>query len=177
MGKEPPVFVKLIFLSTVVGLSAIFFQRVWTTEKIIPSQYLKSSRTWELAAKCCALSTVIMFLNILVIMMCRLFTAAGDTVRGTESVFLITSKKILQNTLEENFLFIINLLAAHANGLDNERLVLVTLVYIGARAIFTVGYYLGVFLNIPPLRAPGFALTFINNAILFYFNIKTLIKV
>mmetsp|Transcript_500 Transcript_500/g.534 ORF Transcript_500/g.534 Transcript_500/m.534 type:complete len:119 (+) Transcript_500:170-526(+) len=118
-----------------------------------------------------------MFFNILVIMMCRLFTAAGDTVRGTESVFLITSKKILQNTLEENFLFIINLLAAHANGLDNERLVLVTLVYIGARTIFTVGYYLGVFLNIPPLRAPGFALTFINNAILFAFNIKALIKV
>ena len=71
-------------------------------------------------------------------MLYRAFTIYGETLlRQEETVYLKTSKMILNNTTEQLLLFVINLLAAAAlKAITKEQIVISVLVHVFARLVF-----------------------------------------
>ncbi|CAG9333225.1 unnamed protein product [Blepharisma stoltei] len=177
--NEPALVNKMLVISAVVAFSASFFKKAWKWENKVAFQYWKPYETLELAARCAGLSTIIIFLQVFAIMMYRLFSSASDTIKCHENAFLVTFKYILQNLLVENFIFVVNLLSAAANGLGNERIVIVFLVFVATQILFWFGYLIISFLKIQHLFDPNLIsiLSFMNNAILFAFNMKPLINI
>ena len=94
-----------------------------------------------------------------------------------ETIYLEVSKMILTNTTEQTIVFAANLLAAAAlKTLTKERIVILTLVYLFARAIFWAGYLGGALVGRTILRGPGFVLTITNSTFLIILNISALIN-
>lgn len=180
MGKQPsqpPVVIKLTLIAVIVLLNAWFFRKVWDAEGVIPEKYYSQITAFNLALKCSVAITALISLMITTIVVNRIFTEAGDTLNGEEGTFIKVSKMILQNTYEQSFIFIVNLFAAASLGLNNEKILILGLIFIGARIIFWIGYLIGAYTQIPPFRSFGFSLTFCNNMFLLGYNIKTLLRI
>ncbi|CAG9320087.1 unnamed protein product [Blepharisma stoltei] len=174
--RGPPAWIFVIWFPLITAFTAYWLYHIWTVQNKVPHYIWNNKDPLYLAITCSAVSTVFIFLQVQTVATQRLFTKAGDTIYGEESDFLKLSKNVLQNTLEQSFLFIINLLAAAVNGLPNERIVLVTMTFILARILFWCGYVVGVYIKFFPLRGPGFLLTFSNNVLLLLFNVLAFIR-
>jgi hypothetical protein len=84
-----------------------------------------------------------------------------------------TQLNVLQNNLEGTFIFCMNLLAASSyKAFHAERSVALTWFFVAGRFVFWAGYTLGTKVNMPFLRAPGFATTLQVNILLFAYNLS-----
>ena len=72
------------------------------------------------------------------------------------------NRNVLSNTSMFTFLFTINLLSIGLQSqLPQEKLVLISLCFVCARLLYSLGYLLGLLLKSPILRIPGQGLTMI----------------
>lgn len=109
-------------------------------------------------------------------MLCRVLTGAGNVLGKKKSDWFKVHSMTLQNTFEQNLLFVINLLCAGAfEEISRDKLVIVTVIYLAGRVLFYIGYLLAGYLNYPPFRYLGFFVTFMNNLFLMALNLKSVV--
>mmetsp|Transcript_6047 Transcript_6047/g.8945 ORF Transcript_6047/g.8945 Transcript_6047/m.8945 type:complete len:191 (+) Transcript_6047:50-622(+) len=166
---------KLAMYSVLVAFAINCFIYFMKVQNLVPAYLYTDFSSLDLALTCSALSTLPLMLMILTVMLCRIFTKAGNVLSTSNSNFFTLNKFSLQNTLEQTFLFVANLLAA-SSSLEKERIVILTCVFILARFGFWTGYVLSGFIDLPFLRSPGFCFTLFTNLILASINCNTFAK-
>ena len=126
-----------VFLPAIVIFVGSALNYAWGLSNKVPKKFLKGNEV-DIALKFLALASVPMFFMIISIMLYRAFTIYGETLlRQEETVYLKTSKMILNNTTEQLLLFVINLLAAAAlKAITKEQIVISVLVHVFARLVF-----------------------------------------
>ena len=172
MAKISPLryAVLLIVFVASTALVLLLIQQVWTTQGVIPQKFLASGHM-ELALRLATLAALPMVLMIFVVMIFRVFTPACDPINGEESDIFRINKNVLQNTLEQTFLFVMGLWAvASWEQIHKEALVLLTLFYVATRLAFWIGYLFGVFRVMTILRGPGMVGSLLVNLSLIVYN-------
>jgi hypothetical protein len=177
MAKSILSFKGIIATPFLLLLLAVIFNYFWSLNNIVPKKYLKGSET-DIALKYSFIACLPMFLMILSIMFYRGATIYGDTLQKTpETLYLVVSKMILNNTLEQTLVFLCSLLSAAAlKALTKERIVLVVCMHFIGRILFWAGYLIGAYLNQPLLRSFGMSLNLGNTIILIYLNFQALLN-
>lgn len=170
---RPSIWVYTLYFPFICSLTCAWMYFVCTAENKVPIYMWKNQDPLILATVCGSVTSLFIVLMIHTVASLRATSSAGDTLNGEESDFLKISKNILQNTLEQSFLFIVNLMAAAANGLPNEKIILITISFALGRFLFWSGYLIGMYAKFYPLRGPGFLITFSTNISLLLFNIIT----
>lgn len=102
------------------------------------------------------LAALPLFIGLAVIGNARFLSDAIDPLRHHESRSMEIDRRVVGNTLEQNFIFLIGTLAL-ASYLSNETMTLIpalVIVFIIARVAFWIGYHIH-----PLYRAPGMAAT------------------
>ncbi|CAG9322329.1 unnamed protein product [Blepharisma stoltei] len=176
-AKRMPFWVIFGVYPVLLAFILWLYQQVYFLPVQIPPKFLSSKSTLELAIKCSAISTIPIFYLIIIVMLCRILTAAGNVLKEYQGIWFKVHSMCLQNTLEQNFLFAVNLIAIGAfEGLAPEKIVLVTGIYIVSRVLFYLGYIAAGYTGIPAFRSVWMMLTFVNNGFLLWINVKTIFK-
>jgi uncharacterized MAPEG superfamily protein len=157
------LFVTCPALIVVIG---VLFQVLWTSENVFPL-YMKKETGLNLALKCIVASTIPLAISIFIVTLYKILKLWG--------LFLETNEKILQNTLEQNILFIINLLGSVTLSYSADRMLIITSMYLIGRLVYWLGYIFEAYLKISFIKLFGFLMTFGNTLLLMYFNLKSLV--
>jgi len=165
------LLVYLVFMGT---FTVWFFRKFWETKGVLEESWYSGSPQ-EVVIRYSGLATVPLVISVFTVMFTRMFTSAGNTLESTDTEFLVVQKNILQNNLEQTFLFLVNYFSV-ATELSNETLALVGLLFVSSRLLYYLSYPLGVLVGFQPLRGPGFILSFGLTVSLLKLNIYKLLE-
>ena len=123
---------------------------------------LLAASSQDLSLKLCSIISIPMALQASLIQICLILSSFFSSSQLDEGKFLKANRNVLSNTSMFTFLFTINLLSIGLQSqLPQEKLVLISLCFVCARLLYSLGYLLGLLLKSPILRIPGQGLTMI----------------
>lgn len=160
----------LFTIPIAVSLAYMSVDYVWKAQGIVPKGLLAAD-PWATSLRCAGATSLPVILFVILTGMLRGITKAENPISDEEKPILKASKSALTNTLEQSFLFTLNILIASSHGLGQETMWLLTAHFIVARIVFYIGYLLGVATSFPVLRSFGFAATLLSNVALLAFNL------
>jgi len=160
----------LVYLSSFAAVIWLI-KSILSAQGVVPAYAFKNKTVATLCLQACAVASLPVLVLILLIMMLRLNSGGADPLKGEEPELLKVTKLALNNTMEQSFIFVVNLLAASTYDDHNkEALVLLTAAFVLGRLLFWVGYVAATFSEIPVLRSPGFILTIGSNVAIIGLN-------
>mmetsp|Transcript_32702 Transcript_32702/g.56897 ORF Transcript_32702/g.56897 Transcript_32702/m.56897 type:complete len:197 (+) Transcript_32702:4881-5471(+) len=166
-----PSLASALVLPVALSLAFTVLNFLWNAQGIVPKGLLIAD-PWTTSLRCAGTTAIPAILFVFFTGMLRGATKAANPVKDIEAPILRASKGALTNTIEQSFLFVLNILIASSHGISQETLWLLTAYFLASRFIFYIGYLLSVVTKIPILRSFGFAGSFLTNASLLAFNVS-----
>lgn len=160
-----------------VGVSIWFFHKVWTVSGILPVYFVNLNEDVPVSLYCVSVSAIPTVCMVVAVMLSRMFTRAHDVLGKDQPVFYEVTRNVLENTLEQNFLFAVNLLAANSlHALSVEQMFIITGVHVVSRLLFWLFYLVGAYVKYHPISGIPFWFTFMNNLLLLGNNMLEMYK-
>jgi uncharacterized MAPEG superfamily protein len=156
-----------------IALSTTYYglDYIWKAQGIVPKSLLAAD-TWATSLRCAGTTSLPILLFVVLTGVLRGMTKSVNPISDPEAPILKASRNALTNTLEQSFLFVLNILIASSSGLTQEHMWLFTAFFLGSRLVFYFGYLLAVKLKCPVLRSFGFLGTLGTNLTLLAFNLN-----
>jgi uncharacterized MAPEG superfamily protein len=156
-----------------IALSTAYFglDFIWKAQGIVPKGLLAAD-TWTTSLRCAGTTSLPILLFVVMTGMLRGMTKSINPIEDPEAPILKASRNALTNTIEQSFIFVLNILIASSSGLSQEHMWLLTAFFLGSRLVFFFGYLLSVSLKFPALRSFGFLGTLGTNLTLLAFNLS-----
>lgn len=101
----------VVVVSTLVG-SILFMQSIANAKGIIPTYAFKNKSLEALCLQAVVVASLPAIVLVFLTMMLRLISRGADPLRAQEPDLLKVTKLSLTNTMEQSFIFVVNLLAA-----------------------------------------------------------------
>ena len=121
-------FFRIFFVCPgLVLLFLKFFEFLWAVDNVFPL-YSRKEKGIALALKCSAISTVPLAVLVVITILNKFFTNKG--------LFFSINSHILQDTAQQNLLFVTNLLASSLIQISSDKMLVLTSVYIIGRILY-----------------------------------------
>ena len=163
---------KVVAIGAASGI-VVMALSVWALTSILPTPTIADTLGERLAyaLRANVVAVLPLFVMIITVANSRFLSDAIDPTRGAESVTMQIDGRVVDNTLQQNFVFVVASLAL-STLVPLQQLQVVwacTIVFIAARLVFWFGYRIN-----PLFRAPGMSATgYMNLFIILYVLYQT----